>query len=154
MKDKKQSHGAASPLEGTPQEDFEPSEPLPVGFRFGATAAGIKTSGELDVGVILGDAPFVAAGLYTTNRLQAAPVVWAAGITPTADARAVVVNAGNANACTGERGGQDVRATAEHAAARLGCRPEQILVLSTGILGEFLPMDRLLAGVDRALSEA
>ena len=149
-----ESNRSNCPSEPSPLGRFEPSEPLPAGFRFGAAGAGIKTGGGLDVGVILSDAPAVAAGLYTTNRLQAAPVVWDAAITPAADACAVVVNAGNANACTGERGLRDVRATAEHVAARIGCRPEQVLVLSTGIIGEFLPMDRLLEGVDRAMAGA
>jgi glutamate N-acetyltransferase/amino-acid N-acetyltransferase len=125
---------------------------LPQGYRAAAVKAGIKPSGGLDLAVLVSDQPCAAAGVFTTNRVCAAPVRWDRGILPSETARAVVVNAGNANAATGAQGEANARATAEHAAAILGCRPEQVLVASTGVIGHQLPMDRLREGLARALA--
>ena len=123
----------------------------PGGFRAGFARCGIKgAEGEPDVALIAGDAPAAAAGVFTTNRFAAAPVQWCRSVLPCDELRAVVVNSGNANACTGEQGDKDARATAELAASLLDCNAEQVAVCSTGIIGHPLPMDRLAEGVRAA----
>ncbi|WP_435018860.1 bifunctional glutamate N-acetyltransferase/amino-acid acetyltransferase ArgJ [Tundrisphaera sp. TA3] len=124
---------------------------IPPGFSASAVRAGIKPSGGLDLAVLVADGPCAAAGTFTTNRVAAAPVLWDRALVPSADVRAVVVNAGNANAATGAQGEASARATAEEAARHLGCRPEQVLVASTGVIGHQLPMDRVKAGVAAAI---
>jgi glutamate N-acetyltransferase/amino-acid N-acetyltransferase len=120
----------------------------PAGFRIGSAACGIKTTpGKQDVALILCDGPASAAGTFTTNLFAAAPVQWCRSILPAADLRAVAVNAGNANACTGEQGHRDTARTAELVARMADCRPRQVAVASTGIIGHPLPMDRLEAGL-------
>jgi glutamate N-acetyltransferase/amino-acid N-acetyltransferase len=124
---------------------------IPRGFRAGAVKSGIKPSGGLDLAVLVADGPCAAAGTFTTNRVCAAPVRWCRERLPADDIRAVVVNAGNANAATGEQGAGNVRRTAASAARGLGCRPEQVLVASTGVIGRQLPVDRLEAGLEQVL---
>jgi glutamate N-acetyltransferase / amino-acid N-acetyltransferase len=128
------------------------SSPLvvPRGFRASAVKAGIKPSGGLDLAIFAADGPCAAAGTFTTNRVCAAPVRWSRENVPSADVRAVVVNAGNANAATGAEGEANVRRTAEQAAALLGCEARQVLVASTGVIGHQLPMDRIEAGLAAA----
>ncbi len=125
-------------------------ESLPAGFRAAGVACGIKSSGGRDLALIVADRPATAAGVYTQNRYRAAPVEWDAAITPSGGVRAVVVNSGNANACTGTRGWQDVREMAALTADRIGAAAEQVLVLSTGIIGEFLPMESVRSGIEAA----
>ena len=139
------------------------------GFRAAGVTAGLKASGGLDVAVVLNDGPrFDAAGVFTSNRVQAAPVRWSREVLRHGQVRAVVLNSGGANACTGPQGFQDTHATAEHAAARLSGRrlggrpagagimigPAEIAVCSTGLIGERLPMPALLSGVTAALGVA
>lgn len=126
---------------------------IPAGYRAAAVKAGIKPSGYDDLAILLCDHTSAAAGTFTTNRIAAAPVQWDRSIVPSETIRAVVINAGNANAATGEEGLANTRKTAEHLARKLACLPEQILVASTGVIGRQLPMDRLLAGVDAAYGE-
>ena len=127
----------------------------PTGFRAAGVAAGLKASGRPDVAVVLNDGPLdVAAAVFTTNRVQAAPVRWSRQCVRDGRARAVVLNSGGANACTGPRGLQDTRTTAERAAHELGIYPADVLVCSTGLIGEPLDMPKLLAGLTRALDEA
>jgi len=122
-----------------------------LGFRVGSARCGIKTAeGEPDVALIVADGPAAGAGVFTTNRFAAAPVLWSRQRLPAADVRAIVANSGNANACTGERGAQDVRASARSVAALIGCAPEQVCVCSTGIIGHPLPMEKLQEGIRRA----
>jgi glutamate N-acetyltransferase/amino-acid N-acetyltransferase len=123
---------------------------VPKGYRFAGVCCGIKRSGKLDLSLIVSDRPAVAAGVYTQNRVFAAPVAWDRAITPASDVRAVVINSGNANACTGERGSADAREMAAAAAATCGANEKQALVLSTGIIGAFLPMDKITAGIATA----
>ena len=125
---------------------------IPRGFRAAAVRAGIKPSGGLDLAVLVADSSCAAAGTFTTNRVCAAPVRWDRKLVPSDSIRAVIVNAGNANAATGTRGEEDVRRTASLAAEILGCRPEQILVASTGVIGHPLPMENLQAGLRQALA--
>jgi len=127
---------------------------LPAGFRASGVRAGIKPSGGLDLAVLIADRDCSAAGTFTTNRIAAAPVHWDKALVPSNTIRAVVINAGNANAATGRQGLDNARRTAEVAAERLGCQPEQILVASTGVIGHQLPMDRIEAGVAAAIGAA
>lgn len=121
------------------------------GFRAAGIAAGIKSSGGLDLALVVNDGPaFAAAAVFTTNRVQAAPVRWSRQVLGTGQLRAVVLNSGGANACTGPAGFQDAQATAEHAAGLLGVGAVDVAVCSTGLIGERLPMGALLSGVDSA----
>lgn len=123
------------------------------GFRAAGVAAGIKDSGALDLAVVVNDGPAdVAAGVFTTNRVKAAPVVWSQQVLTEGRLRAVVLNSGGANACTGPDGFADTHATAERAAAALGIGAIDVAICSTGLIGERLPMDAVLSGVDKALS--
>ena len=128
----------------------------PLGFRAAGVAAGLKQSGQPDVAVVLNDGPsWSAAAVFTTNRVQAAPVIWTRQVVKGGRVRAVVLNSGGANACTGPLGFQDTHATAEHLAAALGeVGAGEVAVCSTGLIGERLPMDRLLPAVDAAVAEA
>ena len=118
------------------------------GFQAAATAAGIKYQDRMDMAMIVSEAPAAVAGAFTTNVVQAAPVKWdkkiVAGEGP---ARAVVVNAGIANACTGEEGMGYCQKTAEAVEGSLGIPAGQVLVASTGVIGMQLPMEKLAAGI-------
>jgi len=133
----------------------------PLGFRAAGVTAGLKPSGQPDVAVVLNDGPSrAAAAVFTTNRVQAAPVTWTRQVVADGRVRAVVLNSGGANACTGPLGFQDTHATAEHLAAAIdalfagGVGSGEIAVCSTGLIGERLPMDKLLPGVSAAVAEA
>jgi glutamate N-acetyltransferase/amino-acid N-acetyltransferase len=126
----------------------------PHGFRAAGVTAGLKASGNPDVAVVVNDGPRdTAAAVFTTNRFPAAPVQWSRQVLQTGRARAVVLNSGGANACTGPEGFQDTHATAEHAAAELGLGAVDIAVASTGLIGVRLPMAKLTAGVTAAVEE-
>ena len=125
---------------------------IPRGFRASGIKAGLKESGSLDMAVLAADGDCAAAGTFTTNRVCAAPVKWCRDRLPADDIRAVVINSGNANAATGAPGLADARRTAEVAASRLACRPEQVLVASTGVIGHRLPMDKIEDGIAQAVS--
>lgn len=127
---------------------------IPAGFRAAGVKAGIKPSGLPDLAVIVADSTCSAAGTFTTNRIAAAPVQWDRAIVPSEAIRAIVINAGNANAATGAQGFENTRRTAELAATRLGCLPEHILIASTGVIGHQLPMDRIEAGLIQAIDAA
>ena len=124
----------------------------PKGFLAGAAMAGIKNEGRYDLAIVCSPTPASVAGLFTTNKVKAAPVLLsranldACGGT----ARAIVLNSGCANACTGDRGIDDARATAAAVAQALGCGDKEVLVASTGVIGAYLPMDKILGGVANA----
>jgi glutamate N-acetyltransferase/amino-acid N-acetyltransferase len=123
------------------------------GFRAAGVAAGLKASGARDVAVVVNDGPsFAAAGVATSNRVKAAPVLWTEQVLTSGQLRAVVLNAGGANACTGPDGFADTHHTAEYAAEALGCGAGEIAICSTGLIGERLPMDALLDGVGKAVA--
>lgn len=123
----------------------------PRGFRAAGVTAGLKASGKPDVALVVNDGPMKsAAAVFTTNRVAAAPVHWSRQAVSDGRADAVVLNSGGANACTGHQGFQNTHATAEHVAAVLGGSSGDVLVCSTGLIGEQLPMDKLLPGVDAA----
>ncbi|MEU4558271.1 bifunctional glutamate N-acetyltransferase/amino-acid acetyltransferase ArgJ [Actinoplanes sp. NPDC023936] len=130
----------------------------PKGFRASGVAAGLKASGNPDVALVVNDGPdYTAAAVFTGNRVKAAPVLWSQQVLKGGVIRAVVLNSGGANACTGTQGFRDTHSTAEHTAAvlRSGSKPMMIgpgdvAVCSTGLIGELLPMDKLLPGVAAA----
>ncbi len=127
----------------------------PLGFRAAGVVAGLKESGERDVAVVLNDGPSrAAAAVFTANRVQAAPVRWTRQVVSGGRVRAVALNSGGANACTGPLGFQDTHATAERLAAAIGDSAGEIAVCSTGLIGERLAMDALLPAVDAAVAEA
>ncbi len=126
---------------------------LPLGFRFSAVACGIRPSGDpdrLDLALVVSDQPASAAGVFTQNRVCAAPVRVSRERVPAADVRGVVLCSGNANACTGPRGLDDARRMTAVAAQHIGCQPQQILVASTGVIGRHLPMPKIEPGIARA----
>ena len=124
----------------------------PEGFRAAGVAAGLKSTGVQDVALVVNDGPDdAAAAVFTTNRFPAAPVLWSRQVLESGRVRAVVLNSGGANACTGPGGFSDTHATAEHVAAALGLGAIDVAVASTGLIGTRLPMDRLLAGVTAAV---
>jgi glutamate N-acetyltransferase/amino-acid N-acetyltransferase len=122
------------------------------GFKQSGAHGGLKPDNKLDIALLASDRPCRAAGVFTTNRIKAAPVLYDQTLLadPAASVRAIIVNAGNANACTGEVGMTNVRLTSEHTARQLGCQPSEVLVLSTGVIGVQLPMDALVRGIDAA----
>ena len=123
------------------------------GFRAAGATGGLKASGKSDVALVINDGPtFTAAGVFTSNRVKAAPIRWCQQILPAGELTAVVLNSGGANACTGAGGFADTVATAEHVAGLLGTTPETVAVGSTGLIGLRLPMDKLFAGVADAAS--
>lgn len=123
----------------------------PRGFRAIGLAAGVKANGKDDLTLIVNDGPRdVAAAVFTRNRVQAAPVLWSRQAVSDGRARAVVLNSGGANACTGPEGFADTHRTAEHLAGLLDVAAQDVLVCSTGLIGERLPMEPLLAGVTTA----
>src|SRR6266540_1912660 len=129
------------------------------GFRAAGVAAGLKSGGAPDVALVVNDGPdATAAGLFTANRVKAAPVLWSQQVLRAGIVRAVVLNSGGANACTGAEGFQDAHATAEHAATRLSAGATRfpvgagdVALCSTGLIGERLALPKLLSGVDAAI---
>ena len=132
----------------------------PAGFRAAGVAAGLKATGSRDVALVVNDGPsYAAAGVFTRNRVKAAPVRWSQQVLRGAELRAVLLNSGCANACTGPAGFQDAHASAEHVAAELGTfgagevGAGQVAVCSTGLIGQRLDLPRLLAGITMATAE-
>jgi glutamate N-acetyltransferase/amino-acid N-acetyltransferase len=124
---------------------------LPKGFRAAGVTAGLKASGSPDLALVVNDGPdHAAAAVFTSNRVEAAPVTWSRQVVSDGRVDAVVLNSGGANACTGAQGFQDAHRTAEHVAEALGISAGDVVVCSTGLIGELLPMDKVLAGVDAA----
>ena len=124
---------------------------IPKGFRFAGVHSGVKSNpNKPDLTLVVSDVAAVAAGVYTQNLVFAAPVALDRSRTPADGIRAVVVNSGNANACTGERGLADARRMAELAAAVCDARCDAGLVMSTGIIGEFMPMEKIEKGIAAA----
>ena len=119
------------------------------GFQAACTAAGIKYENRTDMAMIYSQVPCRVAGTFTTNLVKAAPVLWDRDIVKNSDyAQAVVVNAGIANACTGQEGLDYCQKTADQAAKVLGIPASAVCVASTGVIGKQLPIDRIMAGVD------
>jgi glutamate N-acetyltransferase/amino-acid N-acetyltransferase len=131
----------------------------PAGFRAAGIAAGIKVSGNRDLALVFNEGPdYAAAGVLTRNKVKAAPVLWTQQVLTTGQLRAVILNSGGANACTGPAGFQDTHATAEAVAAALSewgteTGAIEVAVCSTGLIGDRLPMDKVLAGVREIVHE-
>jgi glutamate N-acetyltransferase/amino-acid N-acetyltransferase len=131
----------------------------PAGFKATGIAAGIKASGALDLALVFNEGPdYGAAGVFTRNKIKAAPVLWSQQVLTTGRLRAVILNSGGANACTGPQGFQDTHATAEAVAAALtdwGTETGaiEVAVCSTGLIGDRLPMDKVLSGVQEVVHE-
>lgn len=131
---------------------------MSVVFAQGFSAAGVRggissVEGKKDVAVVVNNGPLnVAAGVFTTNRFAAAPVQYSRNIIASGYARAMVINSGGANACTGEAGYAQVEQTADYAASLLGCASDDVLIASTGLIGELLPLDAVFHGVEKAVN--
>lgn len=124
---------------------------LPMGFSAAAVKCGVKPgSDKLDLALFVSDRPCAAGGVFTTNLVCGAPVKVSRSRLPRGTARGVVINAGNANACTGEQGNRDAERMTALVAERIGCAAEDVLVCSTGVIGRLMPMDRLEAGINAA----
>jgi glutamate N-acetyltransferase/amino-acid N-acetyltransferase len=124
------------------------------GFTAAGIAAGIKESGNPDLALVVNTGPRrAAAGVFTSNRVKAAPVLWSEQVLKSGQISAVVLNSGGANACTGPKGFQDTHATAEKVGEVLGRGAIEVAVCSTGLIGVLLPMDKLLPGVEAAAAQ-
>jgi glutamate N-acetyltransferase/amino-acid N-acetyltransferase len=122
---------------------------LPLGFRSASIAAGLKSTGALDLTLIENQGPrFTSAAVFTTNKVVAAPVIWSRQVAKGGTVRAVVLNSGGANACTGPQGFADTHRTAEHVGQLLNLSSAEVIVCSTGLIGELLPMDKIISGLD------
>jgi glutamate N-acetyltransferase / amino-acid N-acetyltransferase len=127
----------------------------PLGFRAAGVTAGLKASGDRDVAVVINDGPSrAAAAVFTANRVKAAPVLWTQQVVSEGRVRAVALNSGGANACTGPLGFQDTHATAEQLGAALEDSAGEMAICSTGLIGERLPMDKILPAVDACVAQA
>ncbi|MBI9020347.1 MAG: bifunctional glutamate N-acetyltransferase/amino-acid acetyltransferase ArgJ [Verrucomicrobia bacterium] len=127
--------------------------PLPLGFSAAGISAGIKKKKKKDMALIVSDVPAVSAAVFTTNQIKAAPVKWGIHVVEHDGARAIVMNSGNANACTGPQGYANTQAMAAHTARNLGVEPTGVFVCSTGTIGKPLPMDKIDAGIDALFKE-
>lgn len=126
------------------------SSQIPAGFQLGGFHCGIKRNpNKEDLSLIVCQEDTVAAGVYTTNLVVAAPVVWSRQRTPSSRVRAVITNSGNANACTGEQGDRDNAEMAALVAEKIGASDDQVLIMSTGIIGHRLPMEKIRSGIDQ-----
>ena len=122
---------------------------LPQGFRSASVAAGLKNTGALDLTIIENQGPnFTAAAVFTTNKVVAAPVIWSRQVAKDGIVRAVVLNSGGANACTGPQGFADTHKTAEYVGQSLDVSSGEVIVCSTGLIGELLPMPKIIAGIE------
>lgn len=127
------------------------AEHVPQGFRFAGVHSGVKSrSGALDLSMIVSDLPAVGVGVFTQNIVHGAPVKLNRSRTPSDAIRAVVINSGVANACTGEQGDRDAVAMSRAAADALEISEEQVLVMSTGVIGKMLPMEKIVSGIAAA----
>jgi len=122
---------------------------LPQGFKSASTAVGLKSTGALDLTLIHNQGPlFIGAAVFTSNKVVAAPVIWSRQVAKGGTVRAAVLNSGGANACTGPQGFADTHKTAEHVGHLLNVSAGEVIVCSTGLIGEFLPMQKILTGLD------
>jgi glutamate N-acetyltransferase/amino-acid N-acetyltransferase len=123
---------------------------LPNGFTAAACAAGLKSTGALDLTLIVNNGPkFDAAAVYTSNQVVAAPVIWSKQVTKEGLVRAAILNSGGANACTGPQGFADTHQTAEHVGEVLGISSGEVVVCSTGLIGDLLPMPKIISGIEQ-----
>lgn len=122
---------------------------LPQGFKSASIAAGLKSTGALDLTLIQNEGPlFIGAAVFTSNKVVAAPVIWSRQVVKGGTVRAAVLNSGGANACTGPQGFADTHKTAEHVGSLLDISAGEVIVCSTGLIGELLPMEKIFSGLD------
>ena len=122
---------------------------LPQGFKSASIAAGLKSTGAMDLTLIHNQGPlFTGAAVFTSNKVVAAPVIWSRQVAKGGIVRAAVLNSGGANACTGPQGFADTHKTAEHVGSLLDVSAGEVIVCSTGLIGELLPMEKILTGLD------
>jgi glutamate N-acetyltransferase / amino-acid N-acetyltransferase len=122
---------------------------LPQGFKSASIAAGLKSTGALDLTLIQNQGPlFIGAAVFTSNKVVAAPVIWSRQVAKGGIVRAAVLNSGGANACTGPQGFADTHKTAEHVGSLLNVSAGEVIVCSTGLIGELLPMQKIISGLD------
>jgi glutamate N-acetyltransferase/amino-acid N-acetyltransferase len=122
---------------------------LPQGFRAASIAAGLKSTGALDLTLIQNQGPlFMGSAVFTSNKVVAAPVIWSRQVATGGTVRAAVLNSGGANACTGPQGFADTHKTAEHVGQLLKISSGEVIVCSTGLIGELLPMEKILSGLE------
>ncbi|MFQ5965393.1 MAG: bifunctional glutamate N-acetyltransferase/amino-acid acetyltransferase ArgJ [Candidatus Scalinduaceae bacterium] len=126
----------------------------PKGFKAGSTHCGLKRSAKNhDIGIITSEKPCKAAALFTTNQILAAPIKYSRKIIKKGLVHAIVVNSGNANACTGEKGYKDAEAMAQSTAKHLNVKPEEVIVASTGVIGRHLPMKKIQSGINKSFTQ-
>ena len=122
---------------------------LPQGFRAASIAAGLKSTGALDLTLIQNQGPlFMGSAVFTSNKVVAAPVIWSRQVATGGTVRAAVLNSGGANACTGPQGFADTHKTAEHVGQLLKISSGEVIICSTGLIGELLPMEKILSGLE------
>ena len=122
---------------------------LPQGFKSASIAAGLKSTGALDLTLIQNEGPlFIGAAVFTSNKVVAAPVIWSRQVAKGQIVRAAVLNSGGANACTGPQGFADTHKTAEHVGSLIDVSAGEVIVCSTGLIGELLPMEKIISGLD------
>ena len=127
---------------------------LPQGFIGAATSAGLKSSGALDLTIIVNEGPeFAASAVFTSNKVVAAPVMWSREVMKGSLVRSVILNSGGANACTGPQGFADTHHTAEVVGSKLDISSGEVVVCSTGLIGELLPLEKILSGIDRIVPD-
>lgn len=126
---------------------------LPTGFSAAGIAAGIKPKNKKDMALIVSETPCVTAGVFTTNQIKAAPVKWDTQVVEHNRSRAIVMNSGVANACTGAKGEADTQAMAALTGGLLSANPTDVFVCSTGTIGKFLPMDQVSAGIEQLFQQ-
>ena len=131
----------------------ESQHPTVAGFSFAATSCGVKSTGALDLGLIVADDPVSVAGVFTQNRVKAAPVELSMQRVERGRAQCIVVNSGNANACTGKKGMDDAKVITSIVADELGVADEMVLMASTGIIGQPLPSERIENALPALLTE-
>ena len=145
------SAGLTGTAAGAPAGTASTGVTAPAGFRAAGITAGLKLSGGRDMALVVNDGPSkAAAAVFTRNRVAAAPVHWSRQVIADGRADAVILNSGGANACTGPQGFQNTHATAEKTADVLGVSASDVVVCSTGLIGEQLPMEKILPGVEAA----
>lgn len=135
-----------------PHESAKPFK-LPPGFRFAGVTGGIKASGKPDVSLIVSDSPCVAAAVTTTNQVFAAPVTLCRERSPSSTCRAIITNSGNANACTGRQGDIDAVEMGKRVADAIDCVEHDVFVMSTGVIGQPMPMAAVRQGIDLAVDQ-
>ena len=121
---------------------------FPRGFKTGGFHCGLKKSGKKDLAILVSEKPATTAIMTTTNCVKAAPILWCNQVMKNPEKRAIIINSGNANACTGKNGQEAVVATAQKMAAAFSLQKEDVLIASTGVIGVSLPLEKIISGIE------